>query len=400
MRRTGSLTGLALLVVTATAWGEDWPQWRGPERDGHVAALPQTLPARKALWQQPVMGTCDAGIAVAQGVLVMADHDDKNDFYHCLEADTGKEIWQRIFPNGRAMDYGSGPRATPLIHKDKVYLLSAFGDLFCIDLKTGTTLWHKDLVRHFGVKKVPTWGYCSSPLLVQGRLIVNPGGRAALAALDPDTGGVLWQGAGAAPNYASFIAGTFGGVEQVVGYDAQSLGGWDIKDGKRIWSLNLRSPTGYIVPTPLRVGDHLFLAESSHPAQLFAFDRNGQIRPRPIGKSDDLAPTVSTAVAVRGLILGQGDKLVCLDAAAGLKTLWRDDQANAFQKDCHLLVSGDRGLAFNSTGELVLFRFDRQGVKVLDRRQVCQKTLMHPTLAGGRLYVRDSENLTCYALFE
>jgi outer membrane protein assembly factor BamB len=392
--------GVVLLTAAAAAAGEDWPQWRGQQRDGHVAVLPKTLPARKLLWKQPVAGTCGAGMAVAGGVLVMADHDDQSDFYDCLEADSGKTIWKRIFPNGRDMDYGSGPRATPLIHDHKVYVLRAFGELACLDLKTGKTIWQKDLVQDFDAAREPRWGYCSSPLLVQGRLIVNPGGKAALAALEPETGRVIWQGAGAGANYSSFIAGTFGGVEQVVGYDAKSLGGWDVKDGKRLWSLDIEASTGYIVPTPVRVGEALFIADSCNQAQLYGFDPQGRVRKTPIGKNDDLAPVVSSAVAVDGLILGQAGKLVCLDAAAQLRTLWRDEQEKTFKEDCHLIVAGERGLAFNNLGELILFRFDRQGLRVLGKRKLCQKTLMHPTLAEGRLYVRDSEFLYCYALTE
>jgi len=277
---------------------------------------------------------------------------------------------------------------------------AAFGDLHCLDVKTGKTAWQKSFVQDFGAKRVPTWGYCSSPLVAQGKLIVNPGGKAALAALDPAGGEVLWQAAGAAPNYSSFLAGAFGGVEQVVGYDAKSLGGWELKAGRRLWTLEVETSGGYIVPTPVRVGQNLFVADGNNRAQLFAFDPNGVIREPPIAKSEDLAPEVSTAVVAGGLILGQSEKLVCLDAADPLQTLWTEEQEKAFQPDCHLIVSEDRGLAMNSDGELVLFCFDRQGVKVLGKKKLCQSTLMHPTVVDGRLYVRDSEHLFCFDLTE
>jgi len=296
------------------------------------------------------------------------------------------------------MDYGSGPRATPLICRGKVYVLRAFGELHCLDLMTGATIWQKDLVKDFGVKRVPTWGYCASPLIAQGKLIVNPGGNAALAALDPDTGEVVWQGEGDRANYSSFIVGDFGGVAQVVGYDAKSLGGWELKSGRRLWRLAVDASGGYIVPTPVAVGGNLLIADLNNPAQLFTFDNHGVIREPGIGTNEDFLPEVSTPVAAGDLILGVADELLCLNASDGLKPLWSDDREDVFATDCHLIVDADHGLAFNTDGDVVLFSFDQQGEKVLGRRHLCGKTLMHPALAAGRLYVRDGQFLYCYQI--
>jgi outer membrane protein assembly factor BamB len=390
------LSWLIFLVACTLVHAADWPQWRGPGRDGHVPSLPESMPPLKVLWRQKVAGPCDAGIAVADGMVVSPDHDDENDYYCCYDAASGKEMWKRAFPNGHEMDYGAGPRTTPLVSKGKVYVLGALGDLHALDLKTGKTVWQKDLPTEFGVKNPPKWGYCSSPLVADGKLIVNPGGKVALAALHADTGEVLWRGAGAGINYASFLAGTFGEVEQVVGYDARTLGGWELKTGQRLWTVEVEASGGYMVPTPVNVGGKLLITDQNNQAQLFTFDRGGVIRETPLAKSDDLAPEVPSAVLAGDLILGHAERIVCLDAADGLKTLWTQDEEPAFQSDCHLIVAGGRGLAFNKEGELVLFRFDREGVKVLGKKSLCGKTLMHPTIAAGRLYVRDSEALYCY----
>ncbi len=393
-----SLAWLVAWAVGGIGRADDWPQWRGANRDGRVPRLPQTMPALKLLWQQKVAGRCDAGLSVVSGLLVMADHDDQHDYYACYRAAAGQEVWKRTFANGREMDYGAGPRAAPLIYQEKVYVLSAFGDLCCLELMTGATVWQKSFLEELGAKRVPRWGFSSSPLVAQGKLIVNPGGKAALVALDPQTGQTVWQGAGGAPNYSSFLAGTLGGVEQVIGYDAKTLGGWDLKTGKRLWSRELEVSGGYIVPTPVQVGTQLLVADSNNPAQLFAFDEHGVLRQTPVGQSEELAPEISTPVVAGGLVLGQAGNLVCLDAADQLKTLWKEEDEPAFQADCHFIVSADRGLAFSNQGELVLFRFDRQGVEILGKKVLCQKTLMHPTVVDGRLYVRDQEFLDCYDL--
>jgi outer membrane protein assembly factor BamB len=376
----------------------DWPQWRGANRDGRVPALPRSVSEPRLVWKQPVAGTCDAGIAVVAGLLVAADHDAAKDYYRCLDADKGTQVWVRSFPNAREMDYGAGPRATPLVYHDKVYVLSAFGELYCFDLRTGKTVWQEDFLKDFAAGKEPKWGYSSSPLIAQNKLIVNPGGRAALAALDPDTGKVLWEGKGGNPNYSSFIAGSFGGVEQVVGHDDASLGGWDLATGKRLWSVPMEQGAGYIVPTPLNVAGKLLVTDNSNESQLFAFDSRGVIIQEPVAKNEDIAPEVITPVAVGDLVIGLSKRLVCLDAGKELGTLWTYSKETIFKRDCHLIISQDAGLAFSSHGELLLFTFDRQGATILGKAKLCGKTLMHPTLVGTRLYVRDGEFLYCYEL--
>jgi outer membrane protein assembly factor BamB len=366
------------------------------------------MPSFNLLWKQPVAGACDAGIAVSADRLVMPDHDEKEDTYHCYDAEKGTEIWTRTFPNDREMDYGAGPRATPLICTGsekgrwdacttKVYALSAFGELHCFDLATGKTVWQKDFVKDFGAREAPKWGFCGSPLVARGKLIVNPGGKAAVAALDPETGKLLWQGEGGGPNYSSFIAGRFGGVDQVVGHDDASLGGWDLATGKRLWSIAMEQGAGFIVPTPVDIGGKLLVSDHNNETQLFAFGKDGAIVADPIAKSEDIAPEVITPVVAGNLVLGQAKKLVCLDAADELKTLWTEP-AKVFKSDCHLIVADGIALGLNNRGEAVLLSFDRNGAKILGQAKLCQRTLMHPTVALGRLYLRDGEFLYCYSL--
>jgi outer membrane protein assembly factor BamB len=374
-----------------------WPQFRGPARDGQVPSLPASMPELRLAWREKVAGVCAAGIAAADDLLVLADHDARYDYCFCRRLDTGREVWRRTFANAREMDYGAGPRATPLVSQGKVYVLSAFGELRCLQLADGVTRWEKNFVQDLGAKKVPTWGWCGSPLIAAGKLIVNPGGKGGITALDPATGKVLWQGAAGLPNYASFLAGRFGAVDQVIGYDAKSLGGWDLASGRRLWTLEVESSGGYIVPTPIALGGDLLVADANNECQRFGFSAGGVVRETPIAKNEDFGPEICTPVVAGGLILGQCGKLMCLDAVS-LKTLWADEEEASFHPDCHLIVAGDRALAMNNSGELIVFRFDRKGLKIVGKKKLCAKTLMHPTVAGNRLLVRDSHWLYCYEL--
>ncbi|MBY0228240.1 MAG: PQQ-like beta-propeller repeat protein, partial [Gemmataceae bacterium] len=219
----------------------DWIGWRGPRRDGTLDWLPAKLPAKPRIaWRQALPSKGLGGVAATDRFVVVSARElmDSTDLYLCLDAKTGKEAWRVLNPAAGELDYGNSPRGTPLIHDGRVYLAGAFGHLHCVDLKTGTTLWEMDAREDFKAADKRKWGCCTSPLIAGGKLIHNPGGKdASLVALDPKTGKVVWKTPGAPASYGNFIAATLGGKEQVVGFDAESLGGWDLATGKRLWTV-------------------------------------------------------------------------------------------------------------------------------------------------------------------
>ncbi len=376
-----------------------WPQWRGPRGDGFSPEVPKTMPAKKLLWSQEVAGDCPAGLAVGEGVVVIGDHEEmQRDIYRAFDAVKGTPLWTLEYPNTKEMEYGAAPKATPLIHKGKVYLLNAWGTLFCLTLKDGKEVWKKDLVEAFDAGEVPTWGYCSSPLLLDGLVVVNPGGvGASVVALKPETGEVAWKGKGGPPNYSNFIVATFGGVKQVVGYDAMNCNGWDAKTGERLWDLPVESSGGYIVPTPLAVGDRLLLASSDEDTRLHGFEQGGKIKQEALCWSDEMYPEMSSPVVWGDkLVLGASEGLVCLDPADKLKLLWYDDSVSGLLGLVHFITGGDRALAFGDDGTAVLLQPDRKACKILGKEKLTGNTYAHPALAGGRLYCRDAKKLYCY----
>ena len=382
---------------------DDWPQWRGVHRDGHVPALPRTLASPSLLWKRPACttdaSTCAAGIAVSAGVVLTADHDDKNDYYRCLDAEKGTDIWTRTFPNEREMEYGPGPRATPLIYEGKVYVLSAFGELYAFDLKTGKTIWQKDFIKDFGALKAPKWGYCGSPLVAGGKLIVNPGGKTSIAALDPATGKCSGRAAARARTTPASSWCAFGGVEQVVGnYDA-SLGRLGPEDRQTpVARSPWRSSRTPATSCPRR--------SRSAASCWWPIKRTVRtVRLRQGGRDRREAGGQERERRSRGGHAGRrrrsGSRLVeearLLGRRRRADTLWTS-KVRPFPVDCHLIVSQDLGLAFSKGARTALFR-STAGVRVLlGQAKICEQTLMHPILAGGRLYVRDSEFFYCYDL--
>src|SRR5262249_47798534 len=150
----------------------------------------------------------------------------------------GKETWSHRTPAAGNLDYGNSPRATPLIHDRLAYLFGAFGDLTCVELATGKAKWSINIRDEFDATDERNGGMCASRLLAEGKLIVHPGGKdTAIVALDPKTGKAVWKTPGKPAGYGSYITAKLGGTLQIVGYDTETLGGWEAKTGKRLWTL-------------------------------------------------------------------------------------------------------------------------------------------------------------------
>ena len=285
-----------------------------------------------------------------------------------------------------------------MIHGENVYLLGAFGDLHCVRLSDGAIVWKKNIVREYKARLV-TWGMTSSPLVVDGRLIVNPGAiDASLVALDAATGKELWRTPGRRSAYASLIVGRFGGVRQIVGYDSASLGGWDIKTGRRLWTIRPPQDGDYNVPTPLALDGRLLVSTESNGTRLYEFDPGGAIRPTPVAQQSDYSPDANTPVAIDGLVFGCRGDLFCLDAST-LKTLWTFSD-KAFDDYVSFIAGSGRVLATTICGELILFAAAGDRCRVISRMKVFQKgeTYSHPALVGGRLYLRGVDRICCVSL--
>ncbi len=380
-----------------------WPGWRGANRDGHADWLPHQLPAAaKFAWRHPLNSPALAGVAAAEGVVIVADRDaaGEQDVFHCLRFEDGRELWQVKYPAKGNIDYGPSPRATPLIHDGRVYLLGAWGALFCVDRDSGQVIWQKDLVADFGAP-MPKWGYCASPLVVDDKLIICPGApNAAVVALNRLTGGIIWKTSGAPAAYAALICDRFGGRRQIVGYDAISLGGWDPQSGRRLWTLIPPRSGDFNVPTPIAVNGRLLVASENNGTRLYDFRDDGTIIPTPLARSEALAPDASSPVIVAGQVVGCAGGLHGLDLNGQLKTLWANAD-EAFADFASLIASGDRLLAATFNGELWLLKPTSAGVEVVSRLRVFAddaEIYSHPALAEHRLFLRGRDEVVCLPL--
>jgi outer membrane protein assembly factor BamB len=338
-----------------------------------------------------------AGLAAACGFVVAACHVAGEDQIRCFAADKGELLWTYSAVNSAEMDGGPGPRATPLIHGGCIYSVSAVGECCCLDLAKGSLVWKRSFTQEFKAK-TPTWGFCSSPLIADGRLIVSPLGPAAgIAALDPKTGATLWQTRGDGQPHASFLVGTFGEVVQIVGYDGPELAGWDLATGKKLWGLRPPKDNDYNVGTPLNVEGRLLVATENNGARLYAFDKGGKVIPKAVATNEELVPPMSTPVCLEGSVFGGSTDLLCLDART-LKTLWAESNEQAVTGFTMLIGGNGRVLVLNEEGELALMIARAGKCELLGKMKVCGKTQSHPALADGKLFLRDAKTLYCYDL--
>jgi outer membrane protein assembly factor BamB len=270
-----------------------------------------------------------------------------------------------------------------------------------VNASDGSIVWERDVPREFHAK-LPTWGMCATPLLVDDLLIVNPGApEASVVALECATGRTRWATPGAPAAYAAFICGDFGGRRQIVGYDRESLGGWDPKTGQRFWRLVPPNSGDFNVPTPVAVDGGILLATENNGTRLYHFDDSGRIIPEPVAHYDDLAPDTSTPVVVAGNVLGVSGGVHCLAVGDGLRPVWRNEDESLGSHAS--LIAGDRRvLVVTIAGELILLDATAAGQNaIVSRVRVFEDDVdvySHPAFDGTRLYIRGGENDECVEL--
>jgi outer membrane protein assembly factor BamB len=345
-----------------------------------------------------------SGLAVAEGVVVVPCRDitDSRDVFIAVDAATGQVRWKHQYPAAGSFDYGNSPRATPVISDGKVWTHGASGHVHCLDLKSGAVLWRKNIAAEFGTPRLE-WGLTGSPLLVDGLLVVQPGGAAAnVVALNAGTGEVAWKSEPGLPGNSSLIAATLGDKKQVIGYDDASLGGWDLETGKRLWGIVPKVKGDFNVATPLLVENHLVAATEGNATRTYTIGNDGLPSPTPTAKSDLLSPDSSTPVAIGKRVYGLTDGLFCLDVTDGLKQIWAlEDDALVGYGSIIACPQSNRLLVLTLAAKLLLIEDTGTAGKILGRVSLGDgdaETHSHPAIVGDVLFARVGQKLAAYSL--
>jgi len=396
MRPSSVLLVSALLLSAAfQATASDWPQWRGPNRDGISAEKDWNAnwPAAgpKQLWKANV-GVGLSTVSVSKGRLFTMGNTADVDAVYCLDAETGKEIWKHTYPCPAKDPNGyHGTRCTPTVDGDRVYSVSRQGQLFCLNAADGKVAWSKDYKTDFGAK-VPTWGYAESPLLEGNMLIVQPGGPgASVVALDKVTGKVIWQNGNDPAAYSSVVSFDAGGQRCLAGLSAVGIVGRSAKDGKELWRHGWKTSYDVNAATPIVSGDKVFISSGyNRGCALLQFSSNP---PKVLWENKNMRNHHGTCILVQGYLYGFDEsELRCLDWNTG-EVKWKDGR---YGKGTQMLA-GDKFIVYSDKGRVAVAEESPAGFKELCGAQVLggKDTWSMPILANGRLYCRSLENLVC-----
>lgn len=341
-----------------------------------------------------------AGVAATSQYVVCGTRDlpDRSDVFFCLDAATGSERWRFQYPavpppgavtrDGK-LDFGNTPRATPQIAGDRVITQGAFGDVHCLDLATGEVLWAWNLVQDFE-GHLPDWGYSGSPLVVGETVILQPGGSdCSLLALNLADGEPLWESPGRGASYSSFIVRDSNGAKQVIGLDAETLGGWSLATGERLWELQPQRSGEFQVPTPVWLDERLLVVGENNGIRKHGFKPTGEIDPTPQAQNPRCIPDTHTPVVVGRFVVALHDSLWVLDSETLEKQQLLDhDDLSHYGS---LITDGqNRALALTDQGKLMLFelvadKFEHRGTLPLSEEDSIQ-SYSHPAVVGGKLY--------------
>ena len=400
--------GAKLPGVSPAAAGEsDWPQFLGPTRNGVYGgpAISGSWPASgpPVLWRKPV-GEGFSGAVVQAGRLILFHRIESRERVECLETRTGRPLWQADYPTDYRDDFGfdGGPRATPSVWEGKVYTFGAQGVLHCLELESGRKIWSVKTHEKFGVRK-GFFGAACSPLVEDGRLFLNVGGReqAGLVAFDARTGRVLWTATDDQASYSSPAAATLGGRRQVLFLTRTGLVSVDPKSGEVLlrFRWRARSRASVNAATPLTAGPFVFLSASygTGAAQL----RVGGAEPETVWTSDEsLSNHYSTSVIRGDHLFGfhgrqeYGQSLRCVALKTG-RVLWSRDGFGAGT----LSLAGDRLVVLKENGELLLVAASPQAYRLIAKARILAPTVRaYPALADGRLFVRNQKELVAVDL--
>ena len=402
MRKTLSVAAATILSVALVQASSDWPQWQGPDRTGvsKETGLLQQWPASgpSVVWTATGLGTGYGSMAVAGTRVFVQGARMGKSFVIAYDRATGKEVWSKPLGATEGNDQGPGPRGTPTVDGDHVYVLSEAGDLY--GLKTdGTEVWHRNILREFGGQQL-RWLISESPLVDGPHLIVSPGGRGAgMVKLDKLTGKTVWQAkelSGPA-GYSSPIVADVQGVRMYLTFTAGAGVGVRASDGKLLFSYNRAANNVANITTPVFFDNKVFFTSAYDTgAGLVALSSNKEnISMQEVYFTREMKNHHGGVVLVNGYLYGFDDSiLTCLEFATG-KRMWRDRSVGkgaVTYADGHLYLQSEN----NVVG---LAEATPTGYREKGRFTIPDKgypSWAHPVISDGRLYVRNQDSLTAY----
>lgn len=393
-----------VLILLPGLAAQDWPQWRGPTRDGQAPAF--TAPAQwptelKLEWKTEVGGGYSSPVVAAGKVCVISRQKD-DETVSCLDLKTGKVLWSAAYPapfgkNKYAQKMEGGPFSTPVLHAGRLYTLGVNAVLSSFDAGTGALKWRHDFSSSQSTEKMFT-GTAMSPLVDGGRVIVHVGddrgGR--VVAFDAATGKEIWVLAGDGPGYSSPLLVTFGGKRQLVTMTDKSLIGVATENGKLLWKHPFPDEWNENIVTPVAFENLLIFSGVRQGTVALSAGDGGTVKE--VWRNKEVAMYMSSPVLVDGHLYGFSSRnkgqLVCLNPRTG-ETLWK--AAGRAGQNASLIAAGSLLFITGADGDLTVARANPKAFESVASYKVSQSaTWPHPALVGRQILIKDSAALSLW----
>jgi outer membrane protein assembly factor BamB len=403
---------LVVAVLGVSSLAADWPQWRGPERDGvsKETGLLKEWPkdGPKLLWQVTDIDYGYSTPAVAGERIYLISNKGKDDeFVQALDVKDGKRAWSqrlgKVGPN-QGPQY-PGARSTPTVEGDRLYALGSDGDLACLETAKGEVRWKKNLRSDFGGQP-GMWAYSESPLIDGDKLVCTPGGKeATLVALNKNSGEIIWKCAvpgGDQAAYASIVVTEVGGVKQYVQFLQKGVVGVDAKTGKYLWRYDKtaqNSPAN--IPTPVAHDGYVYSSTGRAGGGLVKLKASpdGGVEATQVYFDKKLPSSIGGAVLVGDYLYGtSGQGLLCVEFTTG-NVKWQDKCVGAGSvcyADACLYIHGEKGEVALVEATPEAYREKGRFTPPDQPNRGQSQAWAYPVVANGRLYLRDLGVLWCY----
>ena len=391
------------VALRAQATSTDWPQWRGLERNGVsretglLREWPRTGPT--VVWSASQLGEGYGSVAVAGSRVFVQGMKNRQSVVTSLDRASGNPVWSVANGTAQENDRGSGPRSTPTVDGDRVYVLTENGDLVCLLVADGKVVWRRNILRDFSGRNI-NWLVSESPLVDGNRLIVSPGGRnAGMAALDKMTGMTIWVSKELSDEagYASPVVADVQGVRTIMTLTGNAGIGVRATDGKLMWRYgNVANNTANITTPVYSNGKVFYTSAYGTGGALLALKASGEsVSAQEVYFTRNMQNHHGGVVLVDGYLYGFNNSiLTCLEFDTG-KVMWRDrsvGKGSVAYADGHLYILSENNI-------VGLVEASPKGYRETGRFTISDQgwpTWAHPVVSGGRLYIRNQNVLASY----
>jgi len=385
----------------------DWPQWRGPERNGiasDVAGADRWSDPPARLWSKEIGSGHSSPVVLGDRVFTHTRQGD-DEVLSCFDLSNGEIIWQSRYPapykmNSAATGHGKGPKSTPVIHRGKLVTLGISGILSCSNLESGETAWRHDFSGVFETTS-PLYGTAMSPIAVGDRVIAHVGGNdhGALRAYSLDSGELIWSWDGDGPGYASPVLAKLGGVEQIVTQSQEKIIGVSLADGSELWQIPFSTAYVQNIVTPIVFGDLLvFSGLQKGTFALRLKEANGRWSTEEVWNNSAVSSYMSSPVLEGNSLFGfshyKKGQLFCLDARSG-ETLWTGPGRQG--ESAALILSKQLLFVLDTDAEFLVYQNSSEGLRPVAEHTIADSpTWAHPVVLGSRVLIKDVRNLTLW----